>query len=533
MLIAAVPKETYPGERRVAAVPATIPLLTKAGLEVRLEAGAGEQAGFPDAQYERRGAKTVGNRDELFAEAQLILQVRCLGANPEAGRSDLGRLKSGQIVIGMCDPLGAAEATKELAPIGVSVFALELMPRISRAQSMDVLSSMATVAGYKAVLLAADHLPKMFPMMMTAAGTIKPAKVFVIGAGVAGLQAIASARRLGAIVQGYDIRPAVREQVESLGAKFVEMELETSGAEGAGGYAKAMDEEFYRRQRELMASVVAESDVCITTAAIPGKPSPLLVTADAVRKMQPGSVIVDLAAERGGNCELSEADRKVVEQGVTILGPTNLPSEVPYHASQMYARNVATFVGQLVKEGRFELNLEDEVHRETLVTHEGDVVHSRLREMLGMAPKAADSSAEAAGGETEQPPVKGPGVESVGAESDTSEWTPAGATPEESPQKETPQKETPQEEPEKTEASAGAAEEATSPDDTVPWPLPGDAAAAEGQAARSEQREEEREEESEAERQRQAEEERAESGPTAPPSPDEEEKPPGPESPPA
>ena len=243
-------------------------------------------------------------------------------------------MRDGLVIIAPCDPLGNPNAVAQLAERGVTLFAMELIPRITRAQSMDVLSSMATIAGYKAVLLAANHLPKMFPMMMTAAGTLTPAKVFVIGAGVAGLQAIASARRLGAVVQGYDVRPAVKEQVESLGAKFVEMPLETAGAEGAGGYAKQLGEEFYRKQRELMARVVAASDVCITTAAIPGKPSPRLITAEAVRGMAPGSVIVDLAAERGGNCELTKADEMVVENGVTILGPTNLPSEVPTHASQ-------------------------------------------------------------------------------------------------------------------------------------------------------------------------------------------------------
>jgi NAD(P) transhydrogenase subunit alpha len=270
---------------------------------------------------------------------------------------------------------------------------MELIPRITRAQSMDVLSSMATIAGYKAVLVAANHLPKMFPMLMTAAGTITPAKVLVVGAGVAGLQAIATAKRLGAVVQAYDVRPAVKEQVESLGAKFVEMPLETAGAETAGGYARELGEEFYRRQRELMARTVAASDVCITTAAIQGKPSPRIITAEAVRGMGSGSVIVDLAAGhplgRGGNCELTQADHTVVENGVTILGPTNLPSEVPLHASQMLAKNLTNFVRLITRDGRFHLNLQDEVVRDTLAAYRGEVVSPQVRELLGLEPLKA------------------------------------------------------------------------------------------------------------------------------------------------
>ncbi len=293
-------------------------------------------------------------------------------------------MKAGQIVVGMLDPLWRPEACRELAEQGVAAFSLELMPRITRAQSMDVLSSMATISGYKAVLLAAEALPRMFPMLMTAAGTVTPARVFVVGAGVAGLQAIATARRLGAVVHGYDVRPAVREQVESLGGKFVELPLETAQAEGTGGYAKAMDEAFYRRQREMMAKVVAESDVVITTAAVPGKKSPVLVTAEMVRGMGPGSVIVDLAAERGGNCELSQPDQTVVEGGVSILGPTNLPATIPYHASQLYSKNVVTFLSHLVKDGQLAFDIEDEISRETLVTRDGQVVNDRVRAALGM-----------------------------------------------------------------------------------------------------------------------------------------------------
>jgi NAD(P) transhydrogenase subunit alpha len=358
-------------------------------LEVLVEAGAGREAGILDSAYEAKGAKIAAERSEVFAYADVILQVRSLGANPDAGRSDLDLMRSGQTIIGLSDPLSAFELAREIADRGVTSFSMELIPRITRAQSMDALSSMATVAGYKAVLLAAEALPKMFPMFMTAAGTVKAAKVFVIGAGVAGLQAIATARRLGAVVNAYDIRPAVKEQVQSLGAKFVEMKLETGAAEDRGGYAKAMDDEFYRRQRELMGEVVAVSDVVITTAAVPGRKAPILVTEEMVKRMSPGSVIVDLAAERGGNCELSRPDETVVEHGVTVLGPTNLPSTVPYHASQMYARNITTLLLHLVKEGKLEPDLEDEITRETLVTRGGEVVQPRVREALGLSAEAA------------------------------------------------------------------------------------------------------------------------------------------------
>lgn len=382
----AVPKETFPGERRVALVPASLSGLTKCGCSVQIEAGAGVAAGFPDAAYREAGAEIVADRCQLFQSADVVLAVRGLGANPLAGAADLEFVRDGLVIVAPCDPLGNPSAVQQLAERGVTLFAMELIPRITRAQSMDVLSSMATIAGYKAVLLAANVLPKLFPMLMTAAGTLTPAKVFVIGAGVAGLQAIASSRRLGAVVQAYDVRPAVKEQVESLGAKFVEMPLETASAEDAGGYAKQLGEEFYQKQRELMARVVAASDVCITTAAIPGKPSPRLITAEAVRGMAPGSVIVDLAAERGGNCELTKADEIVVENGVTILGPTNLPSDVPTHASQMLAKNLTNFLKLITRDGQFHLNLEDEVVRETLAAHRGQVVSGQVRELLGLAP---------------------------------------------------------------------------------------------------------------------------------------------------
>ena len=381
-MIVVVPQESFPGETRVALIPASVPALKKAGLKVVVQSSAGQRAGFSDAQYSEKGAKIVQDRAELFT-ADVVLQVRAAGANPEAGQADLGRFRQGQVVIGMCDPLGAPQPAQQVAARGVTLFALELLPRITRAQSMDVLSSMATVAGYRAVLLGAAALPKMFPMLMTAAGTVSPAKVFVMGVGVAGLQAIATARRLGAIVSANDIRPAVKEQVQSLGAKFVQLELDTAQAEAKGGYAKEMGEEFLKRQREMIARVVAESDVVITTAAVPGKKAPTLLTAEMVAGMSLGSVIVDVAAERGGNCELTRPGETVVEKGVTILGPINLPAEVPYHASQMYAKNISAFLLHLVHDGKLHLDLEDEITRETLVTRDGKVVNPRVCELLG------------------------------------------------------------------------------------------------------------------------------------------------------
>ena len=383
-MIVGVPKETFPGERRVALAPGALPALAKASLDVLVEASAGAAAGFPDAAYTEKGARIADSHAQLFAEAEVVLQVRSPGAAGEAGRADAELLRAGQAVIGFSEPLGEPAAARALAERGVSAFSMELIPRITRAQSMDALSSMATIAGYKAVLLAADALPRMFPMMMTAAGTITPARVFVVGAGVAGLQAIASARRLGARVEAYDVRPAVKEQVESLGANFVELPLETSESEDAGGYAKAQDESFYRRQRETMTRVVANSDVVITTALVPGKTAPILVTEAMVAGMAPGSVVVDLAAERGGNCELTKGDETVTSaNGVTILGPTNLASTVPYHASQMYAKNISTLLLHLVKDGSLALDLDDEITAGTLVSHEGRVVHPRVRELLG------------------------------------------------------------------------------------------------------------------------------------------------------
>jgi NAD(P) transhydrogenase subunit alpha len=381
-IVIGVPKETFPGERRVAIVPDMVPALVKAGAEVLVEAGAGVGAGITDESFTQKGAK-ISNRDDVFSKSNVVFQVRTFGANPEAGRADLDKMRDGQIVIGFTESLGEPALSKEIAGRGVTLFSLEMLPRITRAQSMDVLSSMATVAGYKAVLFAAETLPKIFPMFMTAAGTIAPARVFVVGVGVAGLQAIATAKRLGAVVSAYDIRPAVKDQVTSLGAKFVEMELDTGDAEDKGGYAKAMDEEFYKKQREMMNKVVAENDVVITTAAVPGKKAPILVTEEMVKGMAPGSVVVDLAAERGGNCDLTKPGETVQVHGVSIMGPLNVPSTVPYHASQMYSKNITTFFQNLVKEGAIELNMEDEIIADTMVTKGGDVVSARVKELLG------------------------------------------------------------------------------------------------------------------------------------------------------
>ena len=374
--------ETFPQERRVALIPRQCEALKKAGLEVIVEQSAGVSAGFPDEMYVARGAR-IGSREDVFREADIIAQVRCLGANPEAGRADLQLLRPGQILIGFAEPLTALQECSQLAAAGASLLALELIPRITRAQSMDALSSMATISGYRAVLLGASQLPKMFPLLMTAAGTITPAKVFVLGAGVAGLQAIATARRLGAVVCAYDVRPAVKEQVESVGAKFVMLAVDAQSSEDKGGYAKAMDEDFYRRQRELLTEVLREQDVVITTAAVPGRKSPILITAEMVSAMPAGSVIVDIAAERGGNCELTRPGETVVQDEVTILGPLNLPSMVPNHASQMLSSNIAAVAKLLLRDGNISLNLDDEIIRESLVTHQGKVVHPRVAELLG------------------------------------------------------------------------------------------------------------------------------------------------------
>jgi NAD(P) transhydrogenase subunit alpha len=394
-MIVGVPREIYPGERRVALVPGVLAGLKKAGIEVLVEAGAGVEAGYPDADFVAKGASVVPDRAEVFRRSDVIVQVLGHGSNDRNGRDDLGLLRSGQVLIGFLRPLGALETSRDLASRGVTAFSVELMPRITRAQSMDALSSMATICGYKAVLLAADTLPRIFPMLTTAAGTITPARVLIIGAGVAGLQAIATARRLGAVASAYDLRPAAKEQVQSLGGRFVELPLEAADAEDRRGYARAQDESFYQRQRELLGRVVAESDVVITAAVIPGKPSPVLVTRSMVESMAPGSVLVDLAAERGGNCELTRPGEVASEHGVTLIGLYNLASSVPYHASQMYAKNLSAFLLHLVQDGRIALppDRDDEIVRSTLLARGGEVVNPLVLDFFGSAQPTTGGSA--------------------------------------------------------------------------------------------------------------------------------------------
>ena len=400
-VIIGVPKEICPGEERVALTPANVgALLKKNGVEIRIERGAGEAAGFTDGDYENAGAKLT-DRDDIFSNAQAILQVQTPGSNTTNGQEDLDKLKAGQFLIGMTDPLANAQFAQALAERKVTGLALELIPRITRAQSMDVLSSMALIAGYKCVLLAANASHRMFPMNMTAAGTMNASRVFVMGAGVAGLQACATAKRLGAIVEAYDVRPAAREQILSVGAKPVELDLDTGEAEGSGGYAKAQGEDFLKRQRELMKEVIKEMDVVITTAAVPGAKSPILVTEEMVKAMKPGSVIVDLAAERGGNCDLTKAGETVVENGVLIIGPTNVPSSVPFHASQMFGKNIENLLNLLLDDnGDLQLDFEDQIVTDTVISHDGDVPHARLREMLGLPElKKAEPEAPADNGD--------------------------------------------------------------------------------------------------------------------------------------
>jgi NAD(P) transhydrogenase subunit alpha len=390
-MIVGVPRESYPGERRVAIVPAAVPALAKGGFEVVVQAGAGNEAGYPDAAYTAKGAKIVADRAEVFRVADIIVQVLCYGSNDKTGEADLPLLRRDQVLVGFLRPLGELKTIQQIADRGVTALSVELIPRTTRAQSMDALSSMGTICGYKAVITAADTLPRIFPMLTTAAGTITPCRVFIIGAGVAGLQAIATARRLGAVTSAYDMRPAAKEQVQSLGGRFVELPIEAKDAQDARGYGTAQGEEFYSRQRELLGKVVAESDVVITTAVIPGQKSPILITADMVKGMAPGSVIVDLASERGGNCELTKPGETIVAHGVTIIGCYNFASTVPYHASQMYARNVSAFLLHIVKDGKLRLDTSDEIIRDTLLTMGGEVVNQRLREFYSLPPAVTAS----------------------------------------------------------------------------------------------------------------------------------------------
>jgi H+-translocating NAD(P) transhydrogenase subunit alpha len=383
-VIVGVPKEIFPGERRVSLVPVVIPALKKAGLDVIVQAGAGFESGYRDSDYTERGATIVPDRASVFAQADVVTQVLGYGSNDRNGQEDLPLLRRGQVVIAFFRPLGSLDILNQINATGATTFSVELMPRITRAQSMDALSSMGTICGYKSVIIAADNVPRLFPMLTTAAGTITPARVLVIGAGVAGLQAIATARRLGAVVSAYDLRPVVKEQVQSLGGRFVELPLEVKDAQDAGGYAKQQDEAFYAKQRELLGNVIAESDVVITTAVVPGKKAPVLVTKEMVARMAPGSVIVDLAAERGGNCELTKPEEDIVVNGVTIVGLINMASTVPYHASMMYAKNLTTFLTHLVKDGKFKFDTADEITRETLLTRDGEIVNQRVRQFFSL-----------------------------------------------------------------------------------------------------------------------------------------------------
>ena len=396
-MIVGIPSEVKAGEKRVAMSPANVQSLTDRGVQVLMQADAGSAAGYPDAEYTAAGATITEDRAALFASADIVLQVQSFGSNNENSDDDLALIRKGQLIIGMMDPLASPQAAQAVADKGATAMALELVPRISRAQSMDVLSSMATLAGYKAVLMGASAAPRIFPMLMTAAGTLQPARVLIMGVGVAGLQACATAKRLGAVVEAYDVRPAAREQILSVGAKPVELDLDTGESEGAGGYAKEQGEDFLRRQRELMTEVVAQQDIIITTAAIPGAKSPILVTEDMVKAMKAGAVIVDLAAERGGNCDLTKQGESVVAHDVTILGPENVPSELAYHASQMLGKNMQTLLELILDEaGNLNLDFNDEIVAGTVVAHQGEVPHPHMRKLLNLPELESQTQPEGA-----------------------------------------------------------------------------------------------------------------------------------------
>jgi NAD(P) transhydrogenase subunit alpha len=383
-VIIAVTRELVTGEKRVSLCPDNVQSLIEAGADLWVEQNAGVHAGFSDEKYQAVGAKIISDRDELFAGADIILQVQSFGSNTENAENDLKRLKPKHLVVGMMDPLAQPQAASQVAKTGATAIALEMVPRISRAQSMDVLSSMATLAGYRSVLLGAEAAPRILPMLMTAAGTLQPARVLIMGVGVAGLQACATAKRLGAVVEAYDVRPAAREQIISVGATPVELDLPTESSEGAGGYAKEQSEEFLRLQRKLMTEVVARQDIIITTAAVPGAKSPILVTEDMLVAMKSGSVVVDLAAERGGNCELTKMGQTTVAHGVTIVGPENLASDVAYHASQMYGKNIQTLLELILQDGNINLDFDDEIVAGTVVAHDGEVPHPYMRKLLDL-----------------------------------------------------------------------------------------------------------------------------------------------------
>jgi H+-translocating NAD(P) transhydrogenase subunit alpha len=383
-----VMRERHPGEARVALTPANVSALTGLGCRIFVETGAGDAAGFTNNSYREAGAEILETRAQLLDKGEVIL---CVDASRKEALSDL---TAGHLCIGLMDPLSHPQRFSDLAERGITALALELVPRISRAQSMDALSSIATLAGYKAVLLAAAQAPRLFPMMMTAAGTLNPSRVFIMGAGVAGLQAAATAKRLGGVVEAYDVRPTAREQILSVGAKPIELDLDTSRAEGQGGYASEQDASFLARQREQMSAVLAQQDIVITTAAIPGAKAPVLITEEMVAGMKAGAVIVDLAAERGGNCELSQPGQTISAYGVTVIGPTNIAATLPHHASQMYGRNIENLLRHLLDtEGRLQLDFEDEILDETVVTHQGQVRSARIRERLPAPARATEEMA--------------------------------------------------------------------------------------------------------------------------------------------
>ncbi|MFY9270296.1 MAG: Re/Si-specific NAD(P)(+) transhydrogenase subunit alpha [Candidatus Manganitrophaceae bacterium] len=382
MMKVAIPKEILPGERRVAATPETVDKIVKLGLEVSVESDAGEGASISNGDYQQAGATIASDASTLYATADIVLKVQRPLFNKKLSRHEIDLMKEGSVLIALLQPLSFSDIASKLASAKITSFAVDLIPRITRAQRMDVLSAMSTIAGYKAVLLAANAFGKLMPMMTTAAGTLPPAKVLIIGAGVAGLQAIATAKRLGAVVEAFDTRPAAKEQVKSLGADFIELDLGQEAAEDSGGYAKELSAELYAREKALIAQRVKGADIVITTALVPGKKAPLLITAEMVKAMKKGSVIVDMAVEQGGNCELSRIGQEVIEGGVTIIGATNLPSTVPIHASQMYARNLQSFLSYLMinKEWKFDLN--DEIIQGSLVTHRGEIVHPKIKEIV-------------------------------------------------------------------------------------------------------------------------------------------------------
>jgi len=382
-MVVAVPIEVYPGETRVALIPAGVEALVKAGFSVVVQSGAGRASLHPDEEYVAAGARIESDRKQLLSQADVVLMVRGPGDYPEFPADFLSDLRDDAVLVAFLDPLGQPAVMRELSERGMTLLSMELMPRITRAQSMDALSSMASIAGYKAVLMAADLAPTMFPMMMTAAGTLKPTKVFVLGAGVAGLQAIATSKRLGAVVEGYDIRTEVKDQVQSLGGKFVELKVDVETAEGSGGYAAQQSKEFIARQQELLGEHLRGVDVIITTAAVPGRKAPTLIPAWMIDNLRPGTVLVDLAAERGGNCELTQPGKTVEHDGVLIVGPVNVPAQVPHHASQMYSKNMQTFLLHLAKEGNLEIDPEDEITAGTLVARAGKIANQRVAELAG------------------------------------------------------------------------------------------------------------------------------------------------------